>query len=62
MKCDRCGKDRNVWTELHSIPRIDNSKIFYSMFNPRKPEKELVCWECLGWKNPNKEKPNENEN
>jgi hypothetical protein len=60
MQCDRCGEDRSIWGELQSITRIDNSKIFHSIFIPQRPEKELVCWECLGWENPNKEGQVEN--
>jgi hypothetical protein len=49
MECSKCKKDRNIWTELHPITRIDNTPNCGSMFHPVKPAKPLVCIYCLGW-------------
>jgi len=49
MTCDKCGKDRCVWTELCAIARKDTTRNCYSMFHPVTPDKSMICWECLGW-------------
>ena len=49
MICTKCGKDKDFWNDMALVTRIDNTKNCGSMFNPTKPKKQVVCYDCMGW-------------
>ena len=41
MKCQQCGEDKSIWTEMATI----SFEIY-----PGRTVMKIVCHDCLGWK------------